>query len=87
MPTSQLPEVYIGKKVARANVKRLKLHGVHNCCGPCCDAIKGAIYSVRGVMGDTAAPGESRFEVTGDFSPAELVEALHGAGFHAEIET
>lgn len=78
--------VYIGKKVSRDHVTRLRLHGIHNCCGPCCEAIRGALQSVDGVTGDTAEPGWSSFEVTGDFSPAELIEALHGAGFHAEIE-
>ncbi len=78
--------VYIGKKVPTNHVTRLRLYGVHNCCGPCCDAIKGAIQSVEGITGDNAEPGRSSFEVTGVFSPAELIEALHGVGFHAEIE-
>jgi len=78
--------VYVGRKVPNEHVSRLILHGVHNCCGPCCDAIRDAIWTVRGVTSDTAEPGNSDFEVMGDFSPAELIEALHGAGFHAEIE-
>lgn len=85
MQSSNLNEVYVGKNVSADHVKRLKLSGVHNCCGPCCDAIQGAIESMAGVVSDTAEPGESSFEVMGDFSPAELIEALHGAGFHAEI--
>jgi hypothetical protein len=83
---TQTSEVYVGKKVPSERVSRLKLHGVHNCCGPCCDAIREAIWTVPGVAGDTAEPCRSDFEVTGDFSPAELIEARHGAGFHAEIE-
>lgn len=82
---TQTSGVYIGKKVPTEHVSRLKLRGVHNCCGPCCDAIRDAIWSVPGVTSDTAEPHRSDFEVTGDFSPAELIEALHGAGFHAEI--
>lgn len=78
--------VYVGRKVPTEHVSRLKLHGVHNCCGPCCDAIRGAIWAVAGVTGDTAEPGNRDFVVVGDFSPAELIEALHAAGFHAEIE-
>ena len=49
-------------------------------------AIQSAIWSVDGVTSDTATPHHDGFEVMGDFSPAELIEALHGAGFHAEIE-
>lgn len=86
MKTSKGSEVYVGKKVPAGHVTRLRLSGIHNCCGPCCDAIQGAIESVKGVTGNTAEPGWGSFEVTGDFSPAELIQALHGAGFHAEIE-
>lgn len=72
--------------VPAGNVRRLKLSGIHNCCQPCCDAIKEAIKSVDGVTGNTATPHNTCFEVTGDFSAAALVEALHAAGFHAEVE-
>ncbi|HEX5470836.1 MAG TPA: hypothetical protein VFW73_03065 [Lacipirellulaceae bacterium] len=87
MPTVKQTEVHVGKKVPTRRVTRARLSGIHNCCGPCCDAIRDAITSVAGVIDDTAEPGRSEFEVTGDFVPAELIEALHGAGFHAEIET
>jgi copper chaperone CopZ len=86
MQTSNKNEVYVGNKVPANHVRRLKLYGIQNCCGPCCDAITAAIRRVEGVTGNTAEPGESHFEVTGDFSPAEVIEALHGAGFHAEID-
>lgn len=66
-------------------VRRATVSDIHNCCDLCHDAIKGAIDSVEGVTGETGAPGMTRFEVTGDFSPAELVQALHGAGFHAKV--
>jgi periplasmic mercuric ion binding protein len=72
--------------VPAGKVKSLKLSGIHNCCQPCCEAIKRAIESVDGVTGDTARPQKSRFEVTGDFSAVALIEALHAAGFHAEVE-
>jgi len=86
MKTSNVNEAYVGKKVPASRVSRLKLHGVHNCCGPCCDAISAAVRSVEGVTGETAEPGESRFEVIGDFSPSDVIDALHRAGFHAEID-
>src|SRR5438270_154243 len=38
-------------------VKRVEVSGIHNCCGPCCRAIQGAIATVDGVTGDTAKPG------------------------------
>lgn len=87
MPTTEKAEVYVGKKVPTHRVMRARLRGAHNCCGPCAEAIRGAILGVKGVIDDTVQPGVSDFEVMGDFVPAELIEALHGAGFHAEIET
>jgi periplasmic mercuric ion binding protein len=66
-------------------VKSLKVSGIHNCCGPCCEAIKGAIATVEGVTGDTARPRATSFEVTGDFHAADLVRALNAAGFSAQV--
>ena len=66
-------------------VNSLKVSGIHNCCGPCCDAIKGAIATVDGVAGDTAEPRATTFEVTGDFHAAALVKALNDAGFSARV--
>jgi copper chaperone CopZ len=86
MPQTELHEAKVETRVPAGKVRSLKLAGIHNCCQPCCEAIKGAITSVDGVTGDTATPHETSFEVTGDFSAAALVEALHAAGFHAEID-
>jgi mercuric ion binding protein len=72
--------------IPQGKVKSLKVSGIHNCCGPCCEAIKGAIASVDGVTGDTARPGATTFEVTGDFDAATLVKALNAAGFSARVE-
>jgi copper chaperone CopZ len=71
--------------VPRGKVKSLKVSGIHNCCGPCCEAIKGAIATVDGVTGDTAKPRATSFEVTGDFHAADLVRALNAAGFSAQV--
>jgi periplasmic mercuric ion binding protein len=71
--------------IPNGKVKSVKVSGIHNCCGPCCRAIKGAIATVDGVTGDTAEPGVTTFEVTGDFDAAALVEALNAAGFGARI--
>lgn len=67
-------------------VRRLTVSGIHNCCEPCYEAIKGAIDTVEGVTDDTARPGKTTFEVTGHFSAAELVRALNEAGFHAKVK-
>lgn len=66
-------------------VQRLTVSNIHNCCDLCYDAIKGAIDSVEGVTSDTGGPEETNFEVIGHFSAAELLQALHGAGFHAKL--
>ena len=74
------------RHVPQGKVKRLKISGIHNCCKPCCDAIKRAIKSVGGVTGDTAKPNVSSFEVTGDFDAGTLVKALNAAGFSAQVK-
>jgi periplasmic mercuric ion binding protein len=86
MQQTKSNEAKVETRVPAGKVKSLKLSGIHNCCQPCNQAIKGAINSVEGVTDDTATPHETSFEVTGDFSAVALVEALHAAGFHAEVE-
>jgi len=71
--------------IPRGRVKRLKVSGIHNCCDLCCEAIKEAIGTVDGVTADTATPGATTFEVTGDFPAAALVKALNAAGFSAQV--
>lgn len=66
-------------------VRRLRVSDIHNCCQPCCDEIKGAIRGVEGVTSDTAQPGKTTFEVSGNFHAAALLEALNAAGFHAKV--
>lgn len=73
-------------KVPQGKVERLSISGIHNCCQPCCDAIRNAIYSVGGVTGDTARPKATRFEITGAFDAVQLVAALNRAGFSAGVE-
>jgi mercuric ion binding protein len=70
----------------QGKVKRLKVSGIHNCCWPCCKAIKDAIKTVSGVTGDTARSEVTAFEVTGDFDAPALVQALHAAGFNARVK-
>lgn len=67
-------------------VKNLNVSDIHNCCEPCCEAIKEAIGTVKGVTGATAKPGATSFEVAGDFDAAALVKALNAAGFSAQVK-
>jgi len=86
MRKPKLNDAKVETSVPAGKVKSLKLSGIYNCCQPCCEAIKEAITTVDGVTGDTATPRQTRFEVSGDFSAVALIEALHAAGFHAEVE-
>lgn len=67
-------------------VKRLEVSGVHNCCGSCNRAIKGAIKTVDGVTADTATSKSDSFVVEGDFDAKQLVNALLGAGFYISVK-
>jgi copper chaperone CopZ len=68
------------------SVKRLEVSGIHNCCGQCTTAIKKAVDGVQGVQANTCKARETKFVVEGDFSAAELVEALLTAGFHCQVK-
>ena len=71
--------------VPQVKVKSLKVSGIHNCCGLCCEAIKEAIATVDGVARNTAEPQATTFEVIGDFNAATLVKALNAGGFSAQV--
>lgn len=71
--------------VPSGKVKGVIVSGIHNCCTPCCDAIRDAIATVAGVTGDTARPRATDFEVRGDFHAGALVKALNEAGFSASV--
>lgn len=72
--------------IPAGKVHSLKISGIHNCCGPCCAAIKKAISTVEGVTSNTAKPRKTSFEVTGDFNAADLIKALNSAGFSALVK-
>lgn len=78
--------VYKKENVPAGKVKSLSVTGIHNCCRSCNTSIKEAVKKVSGVTGDTAAPRQTAFEVTGDFDAAELVKALNAAGFHVRVK-
>lgn len=66
-------------------VQRLKLEGVHLCCGKCVTAVDKAVKSVAGVKDHTAQKNAESFEITGDFNDQEVVEALHKAGLTGKV--
>ncbi len=72
--------------VPTGKVKSITLSNLHNCCRSCSVAIKKAVGGVGGVSGDTVKAKTADFEVTGDFTPAEVVDALNAAGFHVQIK-
>lgn len=60
--------------------------GAHNCCDGCNKALKAAIKGVDGVESDDCAPNKATFIVKGAYNPADLVKAIHDAGYHAKLE-
>lgn len=60
--------------------------GAHNCCDGCNKKLKEAIKSVEGVTEDDAAANKPVFIVKGEYNPADLVKAIHDAGYHAKLE-
>ena len=60
--------------------------GVHNCCDGCNKALKEAIKGVEGVESEDAKSKESTFTVKGNFDPAAVIKAIHGAGYHAKLD-
>lgn len=66
-------------------VQKATVSDIHNCCGPCYRAIRKAVHRTPGVVADTGEPGVTRFEVTGDFAPVDLLKSLHKYGFNARV--
>lgn len=67
-------------------VHRLEIVHIHNCCRMCTDAIQSAIEDVEGVKRSTLENKKVSFVVEGDFSPAEVVEAIQNAGFYPTLK-
>lgn len=66
-------------------VESLTLKGIHNCCGSCNTAIKGAMKKVDGVASDDAKPKSDTLTVKGKFDAKAVVKALNEAGFHVTV--
>jgi mercuric ion binding protein len=73
-------------KTPEGKVKRLEVYEVHNCCGACTKAIKGALAEVEGVVADTCKAKETSFAIEGDFSAKDAVAAMAKAGFYCSLE-
>ena len=54
-------------KAPKGKVTRLEIYQIHNCCGACTKAIKGALAEVEGVEGDSCKAKETEFVIEGDF--------------------
>lgn len=85
--TSSEAEIKVKAKsgAKKPKVPSIKLEGVHLCCGKCVTAVNDAITKVEGVKAHTATKGAETFEVTGDFSPREVLAALHKAGLTGKV--
>lgn len=68
-------------KVAKATVS-----GVHLCCQKCANAATDAVKGVAGVTKYDIASKAETFTVEGDFTKADLAEALNKAGFAGDIK-
>ena len=72
-------------KAPSGKVKSAKIDGVHLCCGGCTKSVKKALASVDGVTGDTVANKAKSFNVTGNFEPQAVLNALAKAGFSGRV--
>ena len=63
-----------------AKVSAMTVSGVHLCCNKCVTTVKKSLEKVPGVEGNTASKDAKTFEVTGNFKPADVFNALHDAG-------
>ena len=68
-----------------SKVHALKLEGVHLCCAKCVTAVDKAVKSVAGVKEQTATKNAESFEVTGDFTDKEVIDALQNAGLTGKV--
>ena len=74
-----------GKGAKGDKVKGVTVTGVHLCCKGCVTAADKAIMAVEGVEEHTAKNKAESFEITGDFSPSEVLRNLRRAGLNGMI--
>jgi periplasmic mercuric ion binding protein len=61
-------------------VNSLNVSGVHLCCNKCVTVVKDALSKVPGVKANSAKKDAPMFQVTGDFKPTDVFNALHEVG-------
>jgi copper chaperone CopZ len=70
-----------------AKVNGMELSGVHLCCNSCVTAVNKAVKSVQGVESTTAAKNAKTFEVKGNFTDKDVMDALQKAGLTGKVVT
>jgi copper chaperone CopZ len=73
-------------KAKAVKVSSASFKGVHNCCDGCNKALKEAIKGVQGVESDDCSAKSDKFTVKGAYDPADLIKAIHAAGYHAKMD-
>ena len=73
-------------KAKPVKVSSASFKGVHNCCDGCNKALKEAIKGVEGVTSDDCASKSDKFTVKGEYNPADVIKAIHAAGYHAKLD-
>lgn len=81
-PAIQVPTATAPDKM----VSGMTVSGVEVCCNHCVSEVNKVVAKVKGVTGTTAQKGDDSFEITGNFNEREVLEALHNAGFAAQVE-
>ncbi|PAW87056.1 MAG: hypothetical protein B9S33_06980 [Pedosphaera sp. Tous-C6FEB] len=71
--------------VPEGKVQKLKVEGVHLCCGKCVTAVQKAVSRVAGVKANTAEKNVATFEVTGDFNAKDVFAELNKSGLSGRV--
>lgn len=72
-------------RIPDGKVQKLKIEGVHLCCGKCLTAVQKAVGRVAGVKANTAEKNAATFEVTGDFSAKDVFAELNKSGLSGKV--
>ena len=84
--TSNFSDLQIAEpKGGTTATKTATFKGVHICCADCVDTINEALGDVAGIEDFKVAKGSTSFSVSGNFKPAEVVEALRTKGLNASF--
>ncbi|MFT5465525.1 MAG: copper chaperone CopZ [Verrucomicrobiales bacterium] len=74
------------KKYATTEIEEIYLSRVHVCCRSCVRDLEGALESVEGIKEFTEIEdGISEVHITGKFTQAQVMAALHAGGMHGAL--